>query len=114
MGILPEKTRRRQEDNLWIGLHLRQSQVVQCGWAEAVRTRQVTVASYRLTADGELHVGGTPGDDTFQVTPGTAAGSVLVRRNGTLLGTFTPTGAIRLFGGDGSNSAVVDGTNVVD
>jgi uncharacterized repeat protein (TIGR01451 family) len=62
---------------------------------------------------GDLAVGGTAGNDSFVFTPGNGA-SLDTVLNGTDLGTFTPTGLVRLYGGGGTDTATVNGTAGAD
>jgi hypothetical protein len=63
---------------------------------------------------GTLAVGGTGGNDLFVLTPGATAGSLLVTLNGVNQGTFTPASGVALYGGDGTDTVVVNGTTAAD
>jgi hypothetical protein len=73
----------------------------------------VTVSTV-ATEGGDVAVGGTPGNDSFILTPGTNAGDMQVSLNGVSLGTFHPAASVLLFGGGGSNIATVNGTANAD
>ncbi|MFO0879131.1 MAG: hypothetical protein U0840_17440 [Gemmataceae bacterium] len=82
-------------------------------------SQPVAIVPFRLAADPahpgnlSLFVGGTPGDDTILVTPTNLAGtSVEITRNGTSLGTFSPTGRIYVYGGAGNDSLRVEQRDV--
>src|SRR5262249_3225288 len=51
----------------------------------------------------DLLVGGTLGHDSLTFNPGAKAGSVVVRLNNVVLGTFQPTGRILAFGQAGND-----------
>jgi PKD repeat protein len=63
----------------------------------------VTVVTAQLQ-NGDLYVGGTPGDDNIYVQPGDANGGVEVIYNGHSLGVFAPTGQIVVYGGAGNDT----------
>src|SRR5439155_24183921 len=47
-------------------------------------------------------IGGTPANDTFDLTPSTNTNAIAVTVNGTALGTFTTSGQAQVFGNGGS------------
>lgn len=57
----------------------------------------------------DLAVGGRSTADTFDFSPG-AAGAVVITVNGTVQGTFSPPGLIRVFGGNGNDTANISAT----
>jgi uncharacterized delta-60 repeat protein len=60
-----------------------------------------------------LAVGGTGGDDSFVLTPGTTSGTIGVSLNGSSLGTFN-TSQVEVFGGAGNDHVTVQGTSAAD
>jgi uncharacterized delta-60 repeat protein len=55
-----------------------------------------------------LAVGGRAGADAYVLSPGSASGTVIVKDNGTSLGTFT-TALVQVYGGGGTNTITVNG-----
>jgi hypothetical protein len=55
-----------------------------------------------------LAVGGSSGNDAYVFAPGSTSGTVVVKDNGTTLGTFT-TAQVQVYGGGGANSVTVNG-----
>jgi hypothetical protein len=53
----------------------------------------------------DLYVFGTTGNDTILVNPGTVAGTVTVTMNSVLIGTFSPTGRIIIYGRSGAGTS---------
>src|SRR5206468_952796 len=72
------------------------------GAASTLLSRTVTISDYALQADPadptktNLVVGGTTANDTITLAAATG-GAVKVTVNGTVLGTFTPTGRVLVF-----------------
>jgi hypothetical protein len=57
----------------------------------------------------DLAVAGTPRNDHFTYSPGSQRGDVVVHRNGTLLGTFHPTGSIKTYAWGGTDTVIING-----
>jgi Ca2+-binding RTX toxin-like protein len=73
------------------------------GLGAGVDTLPVGVAAANLQ-NGSLYVGGTTGTDTITISPANTSGGLKVVRNGTNLGTFTPTGDIVVYGLAGADT----------
>ena len=84
--------------------------------ADALGSVTVPIAAVTISntaiISGELYVGGTAGDDTFSVTPG-LAGAYSIVRNGAKMGTFKNV-VVKLFGGDGADKVIANGTNAAN
>jgi hypothetical protein len=83
------------------------------GVTSPASTLTVTVTN-ALLRSGDLLVGGTAGNDSIIFTPGSNAGDLQVALNGQALGTFHPTGSVRVYGWAGSDTVVVNGRVVAD
>lgn len=71
-------------------------------------TQTLLAADLANSANTALFVGGTTGNDTIAIAAANLAGTdVSVTLNSTGLGTFTPTGNIYVFGGDGNDTITV-------
>jgi Ca2+-binding RTX toxin-like protein len=82
----------------------------QDGFTSTAATRTVTIKNAELQG-GVLAAGATANNDGFTLSPGTTQGSWKVVRNGTTLGTFTPTASVQLYGGDGTDTFTLNGTS---
>lgn len=87
----------------------------QDGGVSQVTTHTVTVSAVLPpSVDGDLRIGGTDGDDLFLFTPGPNPGEVTATLNGVLLGTFLPTGNVQAYGGNGTDTVIVNGTSLAN
>jgi hypothetical protein len=83
------------------------------GGSTYTSTATIEVAAVGLIADPDrpaftrLLVGGTAGDDKIYLNAGATAGSIAVKLNGVIVGTFTPTGSLAVRGGDGNDYITV-------
>src|SRR5262249_6896953 len=80
----------------------------------AIATCTVAIAGVELQPDPiaggtSLFVGGTSGDDTIILHPGSGSGEVTVLINGETVGTFTPTSRLVVYGQAGDDDIQVAG-----
>jgi hypothetical protein len=57
-----------------------------------------------------LAVGGTTGSDAFTFTPGTTAGTLIAKLGTKILGTFTASAGVQIFGQAGTDKVTLNGT----
>jgi uncharacterized repeat protein (TIGR01451 family) len=76
-------------------------------------TQQVQIVQAELEG-GDLDVGGNSVADTFVFTPGSNPGDETITLNGASLGTFHPTGTVRVWGGSSTNKVTIKGTAGTD
>jgi hypothetical protein len=72
------------------------------------------IVTNALMRVNDLLVGGTTGDDAIVFVPGTGVGDLQVSLNGQSLGTFHPTGSVRVYGWAGTDTVTVNGRAVAD
>jgi ELWxxDGT repeat protein len=83
------------------------------GATSAVVSQSITINAVEIETDPidatktDLVVGGTTGDDTIRITPNPDTSGIRVKINGTVLGSFSPTGRIVIYGQSGNDSIVV-------
>jgi VCBS repeat-containing protein len=74
-------------------------------------TQAVNVTPAKMLGTTTLLVGGTIGNDTFTLTPTANPGEYRVTLNGLILGAYSPTASVQIYGDGGVDTIVLNGNS---